>query len=144
MTLEKLNNLVKIGQIHPEPADAGEFNGLVQSARDRLQDIDQNKLSAAGQFDLVYNAAHALALAALRSHGFRSTNRYQVFQCLVHTVNLSAEKTQIFALCHQRRNVAEYEGNLEIEEALLSEFIKYTNELLKTVEALDPIDRVSG
>ncbi len=49
MTLEKLNNLAKIGEIHPEPADAGEFNGLVKSARDRLQDIEKNILSDAGQ-----------------------------------------------------------------------------------------------
>lgn len=137
MTLEKLNNLAKIGEIHPEPANASEFNGLVKSARDRLQDIDQNKLSDAGQFDLAYNAAHALALAALRWHGFRSTNRFQVFQCLVHTVNFSAEKTQLFAHCHQRRNVAEYEGHLEIGETLLGEFIRHVNELLKTVEALE-------
>lgn len=138
--MEQLHNLAKIGEIHPEPADAGEFNGLVKSARDRLQDINQNKLSEAGQFDLAYNAAHALALAALRWHGFRSTNRYQVFQCLVHTVNLSAEKTQVFAQCHQRRNIAEYEGHLEIGETLLNEFVKLTNELLNTVEALESIE----
>lgn len=141
MTLEALNNLAKIGEIHSESADFGEFNGLVKSARDRLQDIDQNKLSEAGQFDLAYNAAHALSLAALRWHGFRSTNRYQVFQCLTHTVNLSADIMQIFALCHQRRNIAEYEGYLEIEETLLSEFIKHTNDLLKTVESMEPIVR---
>ena len=114
MTMDQLNNLAKIGEIHPESADASEFEGLVKSARDRLQDISQNKLSDAGQFDLAYNAAHALALAALRWHGFRSTNRYQVFQCLVHTVNFSAEITQIFAQCHRLRNIAEYEGQLEI------------------------------
>ena len=138
--MEQLNNLAKIGEIHPEPADTGEFNGLVKSAHDRLQDIKQNKLSEAGQFDLAYNAAHALALAALRWHGFRSTNRYQVFQCLTHTVSLSAEKTQVFAQCHQRRNIAEYEGILEIGETLLNEFIKLTNELLNTVEALESIE----
>jgi len=76
---EPLNNLAKIGEIAPEAFDADEFSGLVNSARYRLRDIDQNKLSDAGQFDLTYNAAHALALAALRWHGFRSTNRYQVF-----------------------------------------------------------------
>lgn len=69
-----------------------------------------------GQFDLAYNAAHALALAALRWHGFRSTNRYQVFQCFVHTVDFSTEITQIFAHCHRLRNVVEYEGHLEIGE----------------------------
>ncbi len=140
MTLEALNNLARIGEIHHEPAHAGEFNGLVQSARDRLEDIDQYQLSEAGQFDLTYNAAHALALAALRWHGFRSTNRYQVFQCLTHTVNLSAEKAQIFSQCHNRRNIAEYEGHLEIEQTLLSEFTKLTNELLKTIAALEPIE----
>jgi len=139
MTTEQLNNLAKIGEIHPESADASEFDGLVKSARDRLQDISQNKLSDAGQFDLAYNAAHALALAALRWHGFRSTNRYQVFQCLIHTVSLSAEKTQIFSQCHRLRNVAEYEWHLEIEESLLNELIKHTNELLKTLEALEAI-----
>lgn len=134
---EQLNNLAKIGEIHPEAVDVDEFNGLVNSARDRLQDIRQNKLSVSGQFDLAYNAAHALALAALRWHGYRSTNRYQVFQCLVHTVNLSAEKAQVFAQCHNRRNMAEYEGHLEIEETLLKEYIKLANELLNTVDAMN-------
>ena len=140
MTLEQLNNLVRIGELHEEPPSAKEFNGLVASARDRLQDIKQNKLSDAGQFDLAYNAAHALALAALRHNGYRSGNRYQVFQCLVHTVGLSAEKTQVFAQCHHRRNVAEYEGHLEIEEGLLKEFLQLADELLTLVEALDPIE----
>ncbi len=140
MTLEQLNNLVRIGELHKEPPSAKEFDGLVASARDRLQDIKQNKLSAAGQFDLAYNAVHALALAALRWRGYRSNNRYQVFQCLVHTVGLSAEKTQVFAQCHRRRNVAEYEGHLEIEETLLKEFLKLADELLTLVETLDPIE----
>jgi len=137
MTLEQLDNLVRIGELHKEPPSAKEFNGLVVSARERLQDIKQNKLSAAGQFDLAYNASHALALAALRRSGYRSVNRYQVFQCLTHTADLSAEKTQVFAQCHRRRNLAEYEGHLEIEETLLKELIQLTNELLLIVEGLE-------
>jgi len=140
MTLEQLNNLVRIGELREEPFDAKEFNGLVTSARERLQDISQNTLSAAGQFDLLYNASHALALAALRHKGYRSHNRYQVFQCLVHTLVLSVVKTQVFTQCHQRRNVAEYQGHLEIEEVLLKEFHQLANELLTLVEALEPIE----
>jgi len=56
-----------------------------------------------------------------------------VFQCLNHTVGLSAEKTQVLAQCHYRRNVAEHEGHLEIEEALLKELIQLTDELLTPV-----------
>ena len=37
---------------------------------------------------LVYNAAHALCLAALRWHGYRSGNRYIVFQLLPHTLKV--------------------------------------------------------
>jgi hypothetical protein len=37
-----------------------------------------------------YNAAHALALAALRYHGFRSDSRYVVYQTVPHTLGLPA------------------------------------------------------
>ena len=134
--MEQLNNLARIGTIHSEPPDSRELRGLVASARDRLKDVNHNRLSDAGQFDLAYNAAHALALAALRYHGFRSDNRYQVFQCLVHTVGLSAARTQLFAQCHHRRNIAEYEGHLDIPSALLNEFTQAANELLQVVEEL--------
>ena len=117
--MEQLGNLVRIRELQKEPADPVEFGGLLQSARDRIQDINQYALSKSGQFDLAYNAAHSLALGALRCHGYRSTNRYQVFQCLVHTAGLSSEKMQVFAQCHHVRNVAEYEGHLELGETML-------------------------
>lgn len=41
--------------------------------------IDIESLSEEGKFTLAYGAAHALVLAALRWHGYRSDNRYLVF-----------------------------------------------------------------
>jgi len=38
MSLEKLDNLVKIKQLKKEPPDQNEFNGMVGSARRRLSD----------------------------------------------------------------------------------------------------------
>ena len=38
MTLERLDNLVKTGQVHEEAADQGEFERLVSMARRRLAD----------------------------------------------------------------------------------------------------------
>jgi hypothetical protein len=64
-----------------------------------------------GRFDLAYNAAHALALAALRWHGYRSERRYIVFQCLTHTLNLSPEQWRVLDQAHRKRNVAEYEAS---------------------------------
>ena len=91
MTSASFDNLVKIGQIKREPFDAGEFSGLIKSAKNRLHDAKIPLLSPESKFDLVYNSAHALALAALRKQGYRANNRYIVFQILPETTGLGAE-----------------------------------------------------
>jgi len=58
-----------------EPPDAKEFAGLLRSGRARLKDARREGLALESRFDLAYNAAHALCLAALRRHGYRSGNR---------------------------------------------------------------------
>ena len=60
MTLE---NLVQIRQLKVEAADKREFEGLLQSATDRLTDAQNDTLSYASRFDLAYSAAHGMALA---------------------------------------------------------------------------------
>jgi hypothetical protein len=57
-------------------SDAKEFAGLKQSGLRRLVDAENPANSPESRFDLAYNAAHALSLAALRRAGYRSTNRY--------------------------------------------------------------------
>jgi hypothetical protein len=85
MPSNQLVNLERIGKLKAEPPAKAEFDGLVRSGSARLKDSTNESLSRDSKFDLAYNAAHALALAALRWHGFRSENRYLVFQCLEHT-----------------------------------------------------------
>jgi hypothetical protein len=114
MNSEHFVNLIKIGQIKKESFNQGEFNGLVFSAKTRLQDAMLPKLSPESQFDLAYNSAHALALAALRKCGYRANNRYIVFQLLPETIGLSQDLWRILAKCHEKRNLAEYEGHIEI------------------------------
>jgi hypothetical protein len=75
-----------------EPPDAEEFAGLRKSGLARIADAANASVSLEGRFDLAYNAAHALALAALRYHGYRPANRYIVFQALPHTL-ASARKS---------------------------------------------------
>lgn len=72
MTLEKLDNLVNINQLKIEPPDQNEFDGMLKSAKGRLQDAQLEGLPEDGRFSLAYGAAHALALAAMRWHGYRS------------------------------------------------------------------------
>lgn len=139
MSLESLLNLHKTGSLKLEPPGASEFAGLLRSAIVRLQDAKNETLAQDSRFDLAYNASHALALAALRYHGYRSDNRYLVFQCLPHTLEAGPEIWRVLAKCHQQRNLAEYEGHLEIDERLLAELIKAADWLLGKVKALPAI-----
>jgi len=66
MTSPELENLVAIGTLKREPCSPPEFEGLVRSGEARLLDAANPALAIESRFDLAYNAAHALALAALR------------------------------------------------------------------------------
>lgn len=95
MTLAQLDKLVKTSKIKTEPADQKEFDGMVSSAKRRLQDANVESLSDDSRFSLAYGAAHALSLAAMRWHGYRSDTRYLVFQCLEHTVGMETVKWRV-------------------------------------------------
>ena|SRR3990167_9006943 len=136
MSLSKLDNLVKTGHLKTEPLNQLEFAGLLRSGQTRLIDAENMTLAIESRFDLAYNAAHSLALAALRFQGYRSGNRYLVFQVLPYTVALGPEVWRVLAKCHERRNLAEYEGYLEIDDQLLNDLLTATRMLLTRVNSL--------
>ena len=121
MSLSELDNLVRIGQLKAEPRNMKEAMRMLTMARTRLVDARLNKLSIEGRFTSAYNAAHAGALAALRWHGYRSENRYIVFQSLTHTLGWPANRWRVLDAAHQKRNLAEYEGYLDVEESTVHE-----------------------
>ena len=139
MTSQNLDNLVKTRNLKLEPGSQAEFDALLLSGRARLIDAQNKTLSIDSRFDLAYNAAHALALAALRWHGYRSENRYIVFQVLPHTLGIAPEVWRVLAMCHDRRNLAEYEGHLEIDDQIISDLIQTTVLLLNKVSELGAI-----
>lgn len=138
MSKPELDNLVTIGQLKVEPGTRAEFNGLVDSAKKRLADARNEALADESRFDLAYNAAHGFALAALRQNGYRSENRYVVFQALTHTTDLAPAIWRVLAKAHTDRNLAEYEGRSEIDEQLLSDLIRCTTLLEAAVAKLEP------
>lgn len=139
MTSPSLENLVETGQIKREGSHQREFEGLVLSGRTRLKDAGEGSLSLESRFDLAYNAAHALSLAALRWHGYRAGNRYVVFQCLPHTLGVGPEVWRTLAQCHNVRNTGEYEGFLDLTEQLVHDLINAAAKVLDSVEALGPV-----
>jgi len=119
-----LENLCGPGQpLRKEAPDAKEFAGLRRSGLRRLADAEKPATSLESRFDLAYNAAHALCLAALRRSGYRATNRYVVCQVLPHTLGVGPEVWRVLARCHELRNRGEYEGDLYVDERLLADLI---------------------
>ena len=136
MSHPQLDNLVRIGRLKAEPAAVGELRGLVRSGIRRLDDATRENLSIESRFDLAYNAAHALALAALRFQGYRSESRYLVFQCLQHTLGLPPEQWRVLDEAHRKRNLAEYEGEMDVEEQLVAALLRVAREVATRVENL--------
>jgi len=119
----ELENLARIGKLKIESGVESEINGLIASGIVRLRDANNEQLSFESRFDLAYNAAHALSLAALRFHGYRSDNRYLVFQALPHTIGLPAAQWRVLAKAHDKRNLAEYEGHFDADPQLLKDLL---------------------
>ena len=100
-----------------------ETDGLLRSGRARLTDARNTSLSLESRFDLAYNAAHAFCLAALRQQGYRARHRYIVFQALPHTLGLGPEVWRVLAKAHDLRNLAEYEGHVDVDARLVTDVV---------------------
>jgi hypothetical protein len=135
-----LENLCGPGRpLKREPPDAKEFAGLRRSAIARLTDSAKSTNSLESRFDLAYNAAHGLCLAALRWYGYRPSNRYIVFQALPHTLGLGPEVWRVLDKCHSVRNLGEYEGDLNVDERLTADLITACRSVLAKLDSLAPI-----
>jgi hypothetical protein len=122
-----------------EAPDAQEFAGLVRAANARLRDATNAGLALESRFDLAYNAAHGLCLAALRWHGYRSSHRYIVFQVLPYTLGLGSEVWRMLARCHDVRNLGEYEGDLNVDQQLITDLIEACRRVAAEIELLPVI-----
>jgi hypothetical protein len=120
-----------------EPPDANEFAGLKESGLARLKDASNTANSLAGRFDLAYNAAHALCLAALRHMGYRPTKRY--IQVLPHTLGLGPEVWRVLAKAHELRNAGEYEGWTDLNERLVLDLVTACKAVAAKLNSLAPL-----
>jgi hypothetical protein len=138
---EQLANLASIGKLVVEPGAQSEIDGLLASGTERLADARNEGLAVSSRFDLAYNAAHAFSLAALRWHGYRSDNRYLVFQVLPHTLGTPTPTWRILAKAHEVRNTGEYEGHFEADATLLRNLIDAADAVREAVAALPTLQR---
>ena len=124
------------GSLVAEPPDDKEIAGLLKSGNARLCDARNKSLALESRFDLAYNAAHSLCLAALRRCGYRARHRYIVFQALPHTLGLGPEVWRVLDKCHHLRNVAEYEGTLDVSERIVADLVAACETVAAEIEGL--------
>jgi len=135
-SIPALENLVRTGGLKREEPARSEIEGLIKLGERRFKDAMNPDISFESRFDLAYNAAHSFSLAALRCHGYRSENRYLVFQTLAHTLKLPNAKWRVLAKAHDIRNIAEYEGDLDTDEQLLADLVSVAEEARLAVTTL--------
>lgn len=104
-----------------------------------MTDAQNASNSSDSRFSLAYDAAHSLALAAMRWYGLRPSNRTSAFQALPHTVGFPTAQWRMLSDCHQKRNAALYDGDTTDDEQLIKELIVVTKELQRKVIALGPV-----
>jgi hypothetical protein len=139
MPSPNIDRLCGAGVLHAEPPAAGEFAGLLRSGLARLHDAGNLALALESRFDLAYNAAHALCLAALRWHGYRPANkRFIVFQALPDTLGLGPEVWRVLAKGHDQRNLGEYEGHLDIDDRFVTDLVAACARVAAKIKALPP------
>lgn len=133
-----LENLARAKQLNAEPPVREQIGRLLASAEDQLRDSRNASLSAPSRFLLAYNAAHALALAALRNAGYRPSSaghRKIIFQVLATTAGAPPQLWLALDKYHDRRNASEYEGAPPASTVEAEDMIKLTAELQRLVLA---------
>jgi hypothetical protein len=63
-----------------------------------------------------------------------------VFQCLEHTLKLPPERWRVLDQAHRKRNIAEYEGHLDVDRALVDALIRVAGEVMTRLVALGPVE----
>ncbi len=60
-----------------------------------------------------------------------------MFQCLEHTLGLPPNKWLLLDLAHKKRNLAEYEGDLDVTASFVDELIELVASLIVEARVLD-------
>ena len=61
-----------------------------------------------------------------------------MFQCLKHTVQLENAEWRVLDSAHRRRNQSEYEGLVDVDEALLGSMLRVASIVQERLAKLGP------
>lgn len=134
-----LDNLVEAGVLKTHVADPKELQVHISIARERLKDASLAGLSPSGKFTSLYDAAHALCMAAIKIYGYRPSDerghRQGLFNVIDQVTPAAASAKNILLQAHGVRNVMQYDGTMQdFSEGEMEALEKETSNLLEEVE----------
>ena len=136
MTLE---NLLHVGKLKAQPADAEEIARLLKSAEGALRDAAVPRLGSATRLDLGWKCVMQAALAAMRMHGYRPAtsepgHHQLLVQALPKTAGIRPERIAVLDAFRKARNKSDYEG-IPVSDAVAKECVDEAERLLAEVRA---------
>lgn len=129
-----LDNLVKIGKLHPHEARRDEIQRLLRGLERSLADSRVEALSNEGRLAASYDALLRLATIALRAAGYRTSPEQPghhaiTLQALPLTLGTNADLTMQLDAFRRKRNLAAYEGDDSVSDRDLAELLATVDEL---------------
>jgi hypothetical protein len=134
-----LQNLAKIGQLHPHEARPDEIGRLLSAAQRNLTDAGRRENSAETRFDCAYKAIIQCAMIALMAAGYRTSSNapghhQTVIQSLPLTLGVDNATWIELDAFRKKRNQNDYMG-IAISQAEVDEAIAHATKLLTTVQS---------
>jgi hypothetical protein len=135
-----LENLLRVGKLKAQPADADEIARLLESAERALRDAAVPGLSSDTRLDVAWKAITQVALAAMRMQGFRPStsepgHHQLLVQALPKTAGIAAERTAVLDAYRKARNQSDYRG-IPVSDAVAKECADEARRLLAEVHSL--------
>jgi len=134
-----LQNLAKIGQLHPHDARTDEVGRLLAAVQRNLKDAGRRENSAETRFDCAYKAIMQCALIAMMAAGYRpATNapghHQTMIQSLPLTLGVSNDTWIVLDGLRKKRNQNDYTG-APISQSEVDEAIAHAADLLGAVQS---------
>ena len=134
MTLE---NLLRVGKLKAQAADAAEIARLLESAALALRDAGLAGLSNESRLDLGWKGIMQSALAAMRMQGYRPAtsepgHHQLLIQALPKTAGIAIERIVVLEAFRKARNQLDYRG-IPVPDAVAKECVEEGKRLLAEV-----------
>ena len=119
-----LENLSRIGQLHPHQATAAEVQRLLGAIDRNLADAAVESISDEARFDLAYKAVMQCALLGLHACGFRPStsqpgHHQTAIQSLELTLGVPSGECRVLDTLRRRRNANDYSGDVVTPEMVV-------------------------